>query len=354
MPLPSPVQSVLDLSFSLFFVGPLTVLFWRGTFNTVSNMAFTDENTFHTRWYPALLLYLTGLLVKISVDLIKQSLKSIMANRCILIKELSTFIVIYLDATFGVVMWVGGFNLLYVFPSLYWFSLTGVLILSTSILMFIQGFHCTGGTPLSIYTDDLENVFTPTTYFDTTIDSSGYAKVVLDTIISYAVVHSLVICTWWGMWELENRYILFPCEITVKDIQAWDSVVLAYLFVFLVVALDKSLKEMEEEGEGNLKLRVSANCVAFLAFLASLNFWRGIWSLQDFYFFPNMNLKENLVLSHILGFLGTFLSRTSLTLTQSSAKDPRTGFNFFACRYWNGREICGGRHGYQDLDQEPL
>ena len=271
-----------------------------------------------------------------------------------LLQGISSFILLYLDATFGVVMWVGGFNLLYVFPSLYWFSLTGVLLISTSILMFIQAFHCTGGTPLSIYTDEFKNVFTPSSYFGTTLESSGSAKVVLDTIISYAVVHTLVICTWWGMWELENRYILLPCEITVKDFQAWDSVVLGYFFVFLVVALDKSLKETEDGEEEKLKMRMMANFVAFLAFLAALNFWRGIWSLWDFYFLPSINLRENLVLSHIIGFLGTFLSRTSLTLTQSSAKDSETAPELYACQYWGRVGVCGGRHrqSYQDLDQE--
>ena len=40
---PSVMRSALDRYFSLHFVGPLTVLFWRGTFNTVSNLAFTGE-----------------------------------------------------------------------------------------------------------------------------------------------------------------------------------------------------------------------------------------------------------------------------------------------------------------------
>ena len=250
--------------------------------------------------------------MKIAVDLIKHIMKDVLINKGTCLTILSSAFLVYLDASFGVVMWVGGFNLLYVFPSLYWFSLTSVLLISTSILMLIKAFHCTGGAPLSINTDDYENALTPSSYFRTTLDSSGLSKVVLDTLFSYSVVHSLVICTWWAMWELENQYILFPCEITVKDFQAWDSVILAYLFIFVVVALDKSLKDMDE-GQEALTKTVAGNCVAFLAFLACLNFWRGIWSLQDFYFFPNMNLKENLLLSHILGFVGTLVSRTSLT-----------------------------------------
>jgi hypothetical protein len=285
--------------------------------------------------------------IKICIDLLKHILRPVLVNHCVAIQYISISVLIYLDATFGVVMWVGGFNLLYVFPSLYWFSLTSVLLISTSILMFIKAFHCTGGAPLSIYTDDYENVFTPSSYFRTTLDSSGLSKVVLDTLFSYGVVHSLVICTWWAMWELENQYILFPCEITVKDFQAWDSVILAYLFIFVVVALDKSLKDMDE-GQEALTKTVAGNCVAFLAFLACLNFWRGIWSLQDFYFFPNMNLRENLLLSHVLGFVGTLVSRTSLTLTQSSAKDHDPP-HLYGCDYWASMGLCGDRQDYQQL-----
>jgi len=343
---PGSLLPTLDLCFSLFFVGPLTVLFWRGTFNTLTHTAFSDLPTLSSRWYPALILYLSGLFVKICVDILKHILKPVLRDKSCLIQYLSISILTYLDATSGVVMWVGGFNLLYVFPSLYWYSLTSVLIISTSILFLIKAFHCAAGTPLHIFVDNFENVFTPSSYFGTTLDSSGLTKVVLDTVFSYSIVHSLVICAWWSMWELENRYILFPCEITVKDIQAWDSVVLAFLLVFIVLALEKSVREVDE-GQDTLKMRAAVNSAAFLAFLASLNFWRGIWSLQDFYFFPTMSTRVNLVMSHLLGFLGTLATRTSLTTTQSSEKDPSTP-KLVGCAYWNLRSLCGYQE-YQEL-----
>ena len=307
----------------------------------------SDLPTSSSQWFSAILLYLVGLLIKICIDLLKHILNPILANHCLAIQYISIFVLIYLDATFGVVMWVGGFNLLNIFPGVYWVSLTSVLLISTCILMLIQAFHCTSGTPLSICRDDYTNILTPSSYFGTALESSSLFKVVLDTLFSYGVVHSLVICVWWAMWELENQYILYPCEISVKDFQAWDSVILAYLFVFVVVALDKSLKDLDE-GQETMKRTVAANCVSFLAFLASLNFWRGIWSIQDFYFFPDMNLRENLLLSHILGLVGTLVSRTSLTLTQSSAQDPDPS-NPFGCESWAGRRLNADRQGYQQL-----
>jgi len=344
---PAGLLSSLDLCFSIFFVGPFTVLFWRGTFNTLADTAFKDLPTLPAKWFPALLLFLIGLLIKICIDVVKHIVRPILTNYCAIIQYLSVSVILYLDATSGVVMWVGGFNLLYVFPSLYWYSLTSVLFISTSILMFLQAFHSTSGTPLAIHVDNFESVLVPSSYFGTTLENSGLEKVILDTVFSYSIVHSLVISLWWSMWELENRYILYPCEITVKDFQAWDSVVLAFFLVFVVVTIQESVKEVDD-GQETFKKRSAVNSVAFLAFLASLNFWRGIWSLQDFYFFPDMDMKTNLLLSHLLGFLATLFSRTSLTLTQSSRKDVSPP-KLVGCQYWSLRGLCGARQGYQEI-----
>lgn len=344
------MQTALDLAFSLLCIGPLTVLYWRGTFNYITDLAFRDlPADFSSRWYPALVLYLTGMFMKISIDLTKHSLRDILINKGPCLQTFASTVLLYLDAFFSVVMWVGGFNLLYVFPGLYWFSLTGVLIISSIILMFINAFHHTGGcVPLAISTDEFENVFNPCNYFGSKFESSSF-KVILDTIFSYSVVHTLVICLWWAMWELENRYILFPCEITIKDIKAWDSVIIAYFMVFVVVAINNSVKEMKEE-DGKFSKSAAANFAAFLAFLAAVNFWRGIWSLMDFYFFPSMNLWENLLLSHIVGFLGTLLAGSTLSLTQSSEKNSNTP-EFHSTQYWSKYGVCGKMDQYEDLDQ---
>merc|ERR1711982_93832 len=76
-----------------------------------------------------------------------------------------------------------------------------------------------------------------------------------------------------------------------------------------------------EEKEGNLSKAAATNFTAFLTFLGSLNFWRGIWSLMDFYFFPSLSLQNNLLMSHVVGFLGTYLAGVSLTL--ASHRDLR-------------------------------
>jgi len=345
------MQSILDFSFSLLFIGPMTVLFWRGTFNALTYVAFEGLHKFENRWFPALILYLTGMFMKITIDLTKHYLREILMNKGFYVQSLATSILLYLDAFFGVAMWVGAFNLLYVLPGLYWYSLTGTLCTASIILMAIRAFHCTSGVPLAIYTDEFENVFNPSNYFGSKLER-GSLKVILDTVFTYSFVHTLVICCWWGMWELENRYILFPCEITIKDIQAWDSIVIGYFLIILVIGINKSAREVTDE-DGQITKLVTGNFVAFLSFVGTLNFWRGVWSLLDFYFFPSLGMWENLLLSNVVGFLGTLFSGSSLCLTQSSEKDASDP-NFYNCKYFSKYGLCGkSKNQYENLDQQP-
>jgi len=344
------IQTLMDLAFSLLFVGPMTVLFWRGTFNSLTELAFSGLISTADKWKPALGLYLFGLIMKIAVDLTKHSLKEFLVSKGSGVQSLTTYVLLYLDAFFGVVLWVGGFNMLYAFPGLDWLSLLTVLFASTTFLIGIKAFHCTAGVPLSILTDEFETIYTPNSYFQTNPEESGSMKAVLDIVFTYSVVHTAVIGCWWSMWELENRYILFPCEITVKDIQAWDSVIIAYFLIFVVISVNKSLKEMKDDDGKFIKI-AAGNCVAFLCFLATVNFWRGIWSLMDFYFFPSIDLWQNLLLSNVVGFLGTFLSGSSLSLTQSSKKDS-TQPEFYSCSYFRKFGICEKQNLYTDIDQQ--
>jgi len=324
---------LLDILFSLFFVGPFTVLYWRGTFVSIVNVFITGSPP-NKRWIPSLTLYLVGLLMKIIVDLIKNILKTKVEDRNIVIQTISKIVIIYNDALFGVVFWVGGFNILYViFPSMLWYQLLSVFLLSSISLFSINAFKCTTGTPICIIRDTITNVFTPNSYFSESLPRTS-RNVILDTIFSYLIVHSLVICCWWSVWEIENNFILQPCEIIIKDFKAYDSVLIAFILATMIFGVNDVIKIYCAEEEGSYSGLCVMHLVSFAAFLTSLNFWRGIWSLMDFYFFPDMIVEENLLLSHLVGFLWSVIAGTGMTLTQSSAHDPKE-LEFNHCQYWS-------------------
>lgn len=304
------------------------------------------------RWQPALLLYSVGIFMKICIDLLKHILKERISSRGTVVQNITKTIIIYNDALFSVVAWVGGFNILYAqFPEMVWHQMLSVFILSASSLIGMKAFKCTSGTPVAIFTDSLQNVFSPNTYFSDKKDSSEYYSLILDTVFTYIVVHSLVICTWWSIWELENHYILLKCEMVIKDIKAWDSVILAFIFSILIFGVNGAVKRFFKKNGHCLKVSIIVNCMSMAAFIASLNFWRGVWSLLDFYFFPNMNEMENLLLAHVVGFVWTILAGTGLMLTQSSFKDALTP-EYNMCQYWSHVEEDDKEEGEESLPTE--
>ena len=284
--------------------------------------------------------------MKILIDIIKYFLKQKICDSHILLQIVTKVIIVYLDALFGVVLWVGGFNVLYAaFPDMKCYQLLTVFLASSFTLFSIKAFKCTAGTPVTIITDSVDNVFTPNSYFSGTIDTRGHYSPVLDTIFSYTIVHSLVICCWWGFWELENKYILKPCEIVIKDFEAWDSVIIAFILSFFIFCINTNIKNYHRR-DGSCKSFV-IHSMSVVAFLASLNFWRGLWSLMDFYFFPSMSIEENLVISHVVGFIWSTIAGTGLTLTQSSCRDPAEP-EYNHCQYWSSRDDLAA----EDDDEE--
>jgi len=287
------------------------------------------------RWQTALLLYTVGISMKICIDLLKHILRERISSRGAVLQNIVKTIIIYNDALFSVVAWVGGFNILYAqFPDMIWHQMLSVFILSASSLIVLKAFKCTAGTPVAIFTDSLQSVFSPNSYFSDKKETSDNYSMILDTMFTYFVVHTLVICSWWSIWELENHYILLQCEMVIKDIKAWDSVIIAFILSILVFAVNGAVKRFYKNNGPCFKVSIVVNCMSLAAFLASLNFWRGVWSLQDFYFFPNMNNMENLLLSHVVGFVWTILAGTGMMLTQSSAKDAQTP-EYNMCQYWS-------------------
>jgi len=118
----------------------------------------------------------------------------------------------------------------------------------------------------------------------------------------------------------------------VSDV-SWDSLLLGYAGAMLVMALDQLSGQLT-----STKLYITRPINIFLillAFISSVNVWRGIWSMLNHYFFANINPDENYIISHIAG-LG-FLSAILLSNTISNDKivldcDTHSVVNI---EYWN-------------------
>ena len=80
--------------------------------------------------------------MKIIIDLVKHFLRPKIEDRGVVIQTVTKVILIYNDALFGVVFWVGGFNILYsAFPPMLWHQLLAVLLLSAASLFLMGAFQ---------------------------------------------------------------------------------------------------------------------------------------------------------------------------------------------------------------------
>merc|ERR1719354_186447 len=189
--------------------------------------------------------------------------------------------------------------------------------------MWLDAFHGTGGSPLIVVRDNIKDILNVTGYFETNF-LEGRKKFISDIIITYTVIHPLMICVWWGVWELENNYILQEMEIIEKDVQAWDSIFIVIIMVISVMMLERHLEKFRDSCNEKLKFKkLKYNFAAFLALLSAVNYWRGVWSLLDFYFLPNIPAQENFILSN---------------LTMSSARDSLVP-TFSDYKYFNKKEV---------------
>jgi len=279
-----------------------------------------------------LILYLTGLILKIFLDLLKHKLADIIIPCGVFIKFFTCSLIIYFDAISGVVFWVGGFNLLYLFPGTSWEGMCSVLVISSSLLMLGGGFHSTGGVPLRLSYDSTDSVLRPLGYLEYN-PSDGWCKLSLDIIFTHMVGHSLAISCWWSLWELENSYILYPTEMTMKDRVVWDSVVIGYVAAMVAVPLADSVNNMEE----GLPKLVAGNGLAWIALVSSLNVWRGLWSIYNYHFLPEF--ENNLMISHVLGASTSLIFRFGQNLTQTFSKDSPV-IDIYSCDYWGHCSPC--------------
>merc|ERR1712055_133915 len=74
-----------------------------------------------------------------------------------------------------------------------------------------------------------------------------------------------------------------------------------------------------------------------IAFYASVNVWRGLWSLQSHYFLPGLQQDENYLVSHILGLAALSLLKVSNTIGNDNIVKDCEAEEVAPIQYWRAR-----------------
>ena len=166
-------------------------------------------------------------------------------------------------------------------------------------------------------------------------------NIVLDVIFGYVWVQNLVICCWWSSWTLAN-FILIPVEEAVQNQQiASDSLLVAFIFSFIVFRLNEVVKSKYNIMNGQCRFLIG-QFLSIFAFFSSLTLWRGFWTVIEFSFIPNLQRENyhllNYFLMHIFGFSASIVSKTGMSLTKSPGRDPAQ-LDYNSSQYWSSYNI---------------
>merc|ERR1719228_2128410 len=112
----------------------------------------------------------------------------------------------------------------------------------------------------------------------------------LDVLFINLIVRQVIVFCWWSLWSLENKFL--PLYSGVENTAVlYDSLLLGYLGSLLCLMLDLMVQKMTVTKV--FMVRSTVMVVTVLSFFSSVNVWRGLWSLLNHYFLPNINHDEN-------------------------------------------------------------
>ena len=154
-------------------------------------------------------------------------------------------------------------------------------------------------TPIAINLDRHDLTFANGNYFKKTPTDKIWF--ILDVMFTNLIMRHLVVFSWWSLWELENKFLI-PKEIGEKDhYVSYDSLLMGYSAFIVTYGLDYLARNLTST---KLYIMKPLYVVTVLfGFFATVNVWRGLWSMLDHYFLPAIDHDENYIVSHLIGLV---------------------------------------------------
>ena len=224
------------------------------------------------------------MLVRIGLDLVKPNVGEFLAVKPKFFRKALTWLFTVVYALAGVSFWRGVWFLMKLDIGIGTFKLLGILCVSLAVLISSGVSRSLISSPLAISLDDHDGTFQRKTFFKKTSESKFWFF--MDVIFINLVIRQLIVFCWWSLWSLENTFFSHPMD--AEDIPGtYDSLFFGYAGAALCLILDKLI-----QNQITTKLylvRPAATLMTILAFFSSVNIWRGLWSLLNRYFLPNID-----------------------------------------------------------------
>ena len=251
-------------------------------------------------------------------------------NKQKFLRKTLTWLFTAIYALAGVSFWRGVWFLMKLDIGIGTVKLLSVLCVSLAVLISTGVSRSLISSPLALSLDDHDITFKRKTFFRKSSESNFW--LFIDVIFTNLVIRQLIVFCWWSLWSLENKF--FPHHKGEEvDSVSYDSLFLGYAGAALCLMLDKLIQNLI-----TTKLyiiRPAATLVTILAFFSSVNVWRGLWSLLNLYFLPNIDHDENYVIGHVVGLVALSVMMLANTIANDSiAEDIETDAGVSIC-YWS-------------------
>jgi len=323
---------------SMLVVAPLVVMFWRGVWDMLDIIVYPDlpaKDGSHVdtnrKEKSGMVCVMLGITTRIVLDLAKFHTGEFLHSKPGFVSRLGGYLFTLVYAAAGVSFWRGVWMVMRFDIGEREVQLSVMLVGGVSVLLFSSVGSTLITTPLAICQDKHEDIFMVATFFQRTPENKRWF--VTDVLFTNMIVRVLIVMCWWSLWSLEGNFLI-PNLIGIKDAEAsWDSFLLGYGLTSVVAILDRvQVNYPSSKQYINKPLRI---IILLLAFIASVNVWRGVWSMYDNFLFPRVTPVLNYMLSALLAYLALALLKLTNTIcTDMIVWDPVEG-PLIVVDYWN-------------------
>ena len=210
-----------------------------------------------------------------------------------------TWLYLALYSIAGVAFWRGIWTLMTKDIGLSWMKLLLILIIALLLILVMKAGKSLLSSPVVISLDRHELTFANGNYFKKTPGDKIWF--IMDVIFTNLIMRHLVVFSWWSLWELENQFLLQKEIGEIDSYVAYDSLLMGYTAFMVTFGLDYLVKNIT-----STKLYIRKPLYIFtilFGFFATVNVWRGLWSMLDHYFLPSIDHDANYIISHLIGLV---------------------------------------------------
>jgi len=336
---------VADFLWSGCVVAPLVVLYWRGTWDLLEDFIYPnrpdgpidedvpqDEVAGLDRSTSGLICFSTSVCIRILMDLSKFHIGEFLLGCSGPVRYFSGWLFNAITALAGVAFWRGVWFLFRLDLEVATLTLAVVQICCVLTLVIMRIPKSLMASPLGIDLDNHEVTFTNGTFFRQ-IPTDGW-RFIGDVIFTNLIVRQLIVLSWWSLWSLENTFFFYQTpEGEKEELVSYDSLLLGYALAMVSVGLSQFL--LDTKTTKLYVIRALDLFTTLVAFYASVNVWRGLWSFQTHYFLPSLQQDENYLISHLLGLAALSLLKVSNTIGNDNIIKDCEADEVTSIQYWS-------------------